>query len=111
MPPYFNEDKLLKSFKRLKELRSELNGVAISHYGMYTGEELDRIVNGIEELYFKCRDVIIKAYKENPSHDAMADMYHSAILSKSEIFTKQTIGAIHLFMEWLSNGIKAGNLI
>ena len=54
---------------------------------------------------------IIQAYKENPSHEAMAEKYHEAVLTKSEIFTKDHIGAIHLFMDWLSNGIKAGKLI
>jgi glyoxylase-like metal-dependent hydrolase (beta-lactamase superfamily II) len=111
MPPYFNQEKLLKSFQKLKDLRSQIDSIAISHYGVYSGEDLDNIVNNLEPMYKKCRDVIIQAYKKNPSHDAMAEMYHNEILSKSDIFTKEHLGAINLFMEWLSNGIKAGKLI
>ncbi|MHA1148922.1 MAG: MBL fold metallo-hydrolase [Promethearchaeota archaeon] len=111
MPPFFNEKTLLKSFDRLENIRTDIKSVGLAHYGLYTNDDLDWIIQNVKELYFKCRDVIIKAYKDNPDYESMAKCYYQEILKESEIFPKKHLGAVALFMEWLSNGLKAGKLI
>ncbi len=111
MPPEFNEPELLKTFQKLRSMRDKVNAVALSHYGVWTENDLDKILGEMEELHLKTKDSIIKWYNENPSADYITSKYHETFIPDSKMHTKENLLGLHLQMEWFIKGLKMAGFI
>ena len=111
MPPDFHEVELLKTFQRLRNMKDELNSISLAHYGVWTEEDFEQIVNSMEELHFSTKDSIIKWYNENPSYNYLALKFHESFVPKSKIIKYGNIGFLEKQMEWLVEGLKRSGFI
>jgi len=111
MPPDFHEVELLKTFQRLRNMKDELNSISLAHYGVWTDEDFDQIINSMEELHFATKNSIIKWYKENPSYNYLALKFHEKFIPKSKIIKLGYIEVLERTMEWLVEGLKRSGLI
>ncbi|MFX1385657.1 MAG: MBL fold metallo-hydrolase [Promethearchaeota archaeon] len=111
MPPDFHEEELLKTFQRLRNMKDELNSISLAHYGVWTDEDFDQIINSMEELHFATKDSIIKWYKENPSYNYLALKFHEKFIPKSKIIKLGYIEVLERNMEWLVEGLKRSGFI
>ena len=111
IPPDFHEAELLKTFQRLRNIKDELNSISLAHYGVWTEEDFEQIVNTMEELHFSTKDSIIKWYNENPSYNYLALKFHETFIPKSKIIKYGYIGFLERQMEWLVEGLKRSGFI
>jgi len=111
VPPDFHEAELLKTFKRLRNMKDELNSISLAHYGVWTDEDFKQIIDNMEELHFATKDSIIKWYKENPSYNYLALKFHETFIPKSKIIKLGYIEVLERNMEWLVEGLKRSGFI
>ena len=111
MPPDFHEMELLKTFQRLRSMKNKLNSISLAHYGVWTEEDFEQIVNSMEELHFATKNSIIKWYKENPSFNYLALKFHETFTPKSKIIKYGNIGFLERQMEFFVNSLKRSGFI
>ncbi len=111
MPPDFNESELLKSFKKLRNMKDNLNSIALNHFGVWTDGDFDNIIEEMEVIHHKTKDSIIQWYGENPSLDYIASKYHEKFIPDSTIHTKENLLGLRLVIEWLVDGLKLSGFI
>lgn len=111
MPPDFNETELLKTFEKLRNMKDKLNSISLAHFGVWTDEDFNNILNEMEEIHFKTKDAIIKWYNENPSLDYLTTKYHETFIPNSKIHTKENILGLELIVSWLIKGLKSNGFI
>ena len=80
MPPGFSEPELLKTFQKLREMEGKLNSISLAHFGVMTENDYQKILEEMEEFYYKAKDSIIKWYKENPSVEYVSSKYLETIV-------------------------------
>ncbi|MFX1326514.1 MAG: MBL fold metallo-hydrolase [Promethearchaeota archaeon] len=111
MPPDFHESELLKTFQKLRNMKDELNSISLAHYGVWTDDDFEQIINSMEELHFATKDSIIKWYKKNPSYNYLALKFHEKFIPKSKIIKLGYIEVLERNMEWLVEGLKRSGFI
>ncbi len=111
MPPDFHESELLKTFQRLRNMKNELNSISLAHYGVWTNDDFEQIINSMEELHFATKDSIIKWYKENPSFNYLALKFHETFTPKSKIIKLGNIGFLERQMEFFVESLKRSGFI
>ncbi|MFX1340423.1 MAG: MBL fold metallo-hydrolase [Promethearchaeota archaeon] len=111
MPPEFNESEILKTFQKLRDMKEKLNSISLAHYGVWTDEDFERILNEMEELHFKPKDSIIKWYNENPSFEYIASKFHETFIPNSKMHTKENMIGLELQIDWLLKGLKMSGFI
>lgn len=89
MPPDFHEEELLKTFNKLRDLKSNLNSISLSHFGVWKDNHFDQIVNEMEDLYFKAKNSVIEWYNENPSIDYIISKYCKIYAPNSKFWTEK----------------------
>lgn len=111
MPPDFNEAELMKSFDKLRKLKVELNSISLNHFGVWTDEDFEKILNEMEEIHRTTKQAIIKWYKTNPSPEYIAEKYQETFIPNTTVHTKENIKGLEVVMEWLVNGLKISGFI
>ena len=111
----FNEKELLKTFEKLRNLKSELkenlNCISLSHFGVWKNNEFDLILNQMEDLHYQTKNSIIQWYKQKPSLDYITMKYFETFIPYSTLFTKQKLSGLKLAMQWLVDGLKISGFL
>jgi len=111
----FDEKQLLLTFKKLRRIKSELeeqlNSISLSHFGVWTDEDFETIVNEMERLHYKTKNSIIEWYKKNPSLDYITTKYLETFIPNSTFFTKEKIMGLKISMQWLIEGLRISRLL
>lgn len=105
LPPDFNETELIKTFKKLRNLKENLNSISLAHFGVWTDEDCQWILENMEDIYFNTKNSIIKWYMENPSKKYVAAKYHEKFIPKSRMPSLDKAG-FENFISWLIMGLK-----
>ena len=108
MPPDFNESQLLKTFNKLRKMKNELNSISLAHFGVWTGEDYESIINEMEDIYFEVKNSIIEWYSESHSRDYIAAKYHEKFIPNSKIHTKENLGGLKWIINTLIIGLLSG---
>ena len=103
MPPDFHEQELLKTFNKLRDMRSDMNSISLSHFGVWKDKHLEQILDEMEDQYFKVKDSLIEWYNENPSIDFITNKYCRTLIPNSK-FGKQLL--LHVHKERELEGLK-----
>ncbi|MHA1689407.1 MAG: MBL fold metallo-hydrolase [Promethearchaeota archaeon] len=111
MPPDFDEKELLKSFEKLRNLKDDLRAISLNHFGVWTDEDCELILNEMEPVYHETKEAIIKWYAENPSLKYIAEKYHETFIPNSTIHTKENMKGLELVIEWLVEGLKLSGFL
>ncbi|MBD3214859.1 MAG: MBL fold metallo-hydrolase [Candidatus Lokiarchaeota archaeon] len=111
MPPDFDEHELLKSIEKVRKLKDELDSICLNHFGVWTDDDCNKLIDGAEELHFTTKNAIIKWYQENPSAKYIAEKYHETFIPNSTVHTKENIMGFELVMEWVINGLKTSGFV
>ncbi|MFW9973040.1 MAG: hypothetical protein ACFFDF_22845, partial [Candidatus Odinarchaeota archaeon] len=85
----FHEKELLKTFNKLRELKSKLNSISLGHFGVWKENHFDQIVNEMEDLYFKVKNSTIEWYNENPSLDYIVSKYCKNFAPNSKFWNEK----------------------
>ncbi len=104
--PDFHEDEMLKTFQKLREMKSKLNSICLAHYGVWKGEHKDIIIDEMEDLYFKTKDTTIQWCKQNLSLEEITKKYHEMFTPNSKFHTRDNIHGLQLQLEWFTEGLK-----
>ena len=108
MPPDFHEQELLKTFNKLRDMRSELNSISLSHFGVWKDKHFEQILDEMEDLYFKVKDSLIEWYNENPSIDFITSKYCRTLIPNSKFWNENFFVVI---IEMMINGLKLSGFI
>ena len=111
MPPDFNESELLKSFQKIRDLKTDLHSMSLSHYGVWKDEEFDFVLNQMEDLHLKTKNALIEWYNENPDIKNITAKYHENFTPNSTIHTKENVFGLELMISWLIEGLKTSGYI
>lgn len=111
MPSDFHESEVLKTFQRLRDMKDKLNSISLDHFGVWTDDDFDKILNEMEDLYFKTKDSTIKWYNENPTIEYIASKYHETFTPNSTIHTKENMLGLHLIIGMVLDGLKTSGFI
>ena len=111
MPPFFNEPELLKTYEKLRAMKEDLNSICLNHFGVWTDEHFDKIINEMEPLYLEMKDSIMQWYGENPALEYIALNFHEKFTPDSTIHTKENIKGFELIFEWVIDGLKMVGMI
>ena len=58
MPPDFNEEELLKTYQRLRDMKEKLSSISLAHYGVWTDDDFENILKEMQEIHFKTKESI-----------------------------------------------------
>jgi glyoxylase-like metal-dependent hydrolase (beta-lactamase superfamily II) len=108
MPPAFNEQKLIKTFNKIRNMRSELNSISLAHFGVWKDEHFQQILNEMEDLYFRVKDSLIEWYNENSSIDLITGKYCRTFIPDSKFWNEKIFAFI---IEMMINGLNLSGLI
>lgn len=111
MPPDFNESKLLKTFQKLRSMKEMLNSITLAHFGVWTEEDFEKILDEMEEFHFKTKDLLIKWYNENLSSREIAIKYFETFIPKSKIMEYGLLDNLEMNINWLLEGLKKSGFI
>ena len=109
--PAFNEDSLLNTYKKLRGMKEELNAISLAHFGVYTDDDFHKLVDNVEDLYFKAKNAIIQFYNENPNVDYVTEKYLETIIPNSKIFSKDSIHGVQWNIEQNIQCLKAAGFL
>lgn len=109
--PHFNEESLLKSYKKLQGMKDKLDSIALAHFGVYSGKYFQEFVDGLEDKYFNAKNSLIKWYKENPDDEYIAEKYQENIVPNSTLFTKENLNGVLWNTEQNIKALKAAGFI
>ena len=107
----FNESELLKTFKKLRNLKDYLRSISLSHFGVWKDEDFDFVLNKMEALHFKTKKAIIEWYNENPDIGYITFKYHQTFTPNSTIHTKENMLGLELVISLLIAGSKISGFI
>lgn len=110
MPPDFNEQELLKTYQKLRDMKDKLNSICLGHFGVLTENDFNKILEEIEEFYYKTRDSIIKWYNENPSLESLTSKYFETFMP-SIPNPEMQMEIFKLTMDWLIKSLKFSGFI
>ena len=106
MPTDFNESELFMTFEKLRKLKKKLNSISLAHFGVWTGEDCEMIINEMEDLHHKTKESIIEWYSESHSRDYITAKYHEKFIPNSKIHTKENL----TLLKWVINLLIIGLL-
>jgi glyoxylase-like metal-dependent hydrolase (beta-lactamase superfamily II) len=109
--PDFDEESLLDSFQKLRDMRGQVDGIALAHYGVWKGDDLDKFLEEMEDLYFKAKETLIKLYNENPSLEYITKGYHDKLIPNSEIFSEDKLMGLQWNIQQNIDTMKAAGFI
>ncbi len=107
VPPDFIESEILKTFEKLRSLKSELNSVCLAHFGVWKDDDFFGTLNKMEAFHFDTKESILKWYNENPSLKYITLKYHEKFTPDSKVHTKDNIRGLELLIALLIKGLKA----
>jgi glyoxylase-like metal-dependent hydrolase (beta-lactamase superfamily II) len=108
MPPDFNEEELLKTFKKLRNLQDKIDSISLAHFGIWKDAHLTQILNEMEDSYFMVKNSLIEWYNENPSIEYITSKYFQNIVPNSKFWTEK---AFEIFINMMINGLKYSGFI
>ena len=111
MPPDFQESELLKTFQKLRNMKDELHSISLAHFGVWKDDDMVKIIDEMEDLYYNTKNSIIKWYKEEPSTELITLKYHDTYIKNSTIHTKDNILILQFLVEMLIEGLKTSGII
>jgi len=107
VPPDFIESEILKTFEKLRSLKSEFNSVCLANFGVWKDDDFFETLNKMEVFHFDTKESILKWYNENPSLKYITLKYHEKFTPDSKVHTKDNIRGLELLIALLIKGLKA----
>ncbi len=108
MPPDFHEEELVKSFDKLREMKNDIECIALAHFGIWKGEHFAQILEEMEDLYFKVKDALIMWYNENLSIEQITSEYIKKFIPNSKFWNEK----LFVFLiDMMLSGLKTSGFI
>jgi len=89
MPPDFNEEELLNTFKRLRNMKDMLNSISIAHFGVWKDIHFEQALNEMEDRYFEAKNSLIEWYNEDPSVESITSKYCRKLIPNSKFWNEK----------------------
>ena len=111
MPPEFNESELLKTFQKLRDMKDKLNSITLAHFGIWTDDDFETILDEMEEFHFKTKNAIIQWYNENLSSREITLKYFETFIPNSKVVEYGLLDNLEMNIKWLIEGLKGSGFI
>ena len=111
MPPEFNESELLKTYQKLRDMRDKLNSITMAHFGVWTDEDLDIILDEMEEMYIKTKNAIIQWYNDKLSSKEITFKYYETFIPNSKMKEFGLLDNLEMNIKWLIEGLKLSGFL
>ena len=85
-------------------MKNKLNSISLSHFGIWEGDDFEKIIDEMEDLHHNTKNSIIEWYSENHSRDYITSKFHKKFISNSKIHTKENL----VGLKWIVNGLIIG---
>lgn len=108
VPPDFHENKLLKTYEKLRDMENDLNSVSLAHFGVWGDTHFTQILNEMEDLYFKTKNLLIEWYNENPSNEYITKKYCKTLIPNSKFWDEKIFTFI---IDMMIKGLKSSGYI
>jgi len=108
MPPNFNENELLKSFEKLRNIKNSLNSISLGHFGVWKDNHFEQILDEMEDIYFKVKSSLIEWYNEDSSINVITSKYCKTLIPNSR-FWNETV--FEIIVDNMINGLKMSGFI
>ncbi|TXT54682.1 MAG: putative metallo-hydrolase [Promethearchaeota archaeon] len=109
--PHFDEDSLLKSYEKLRNMKEKIDSIAFAHFGVYNGEDIDKILDNLEDMYFQAKNNLVQWYNEGLSIQEITKKYHDEIIPNSEIFSEDKLMGLQWNISQNIDTLKAAGFI
>jgi hypothetical protein len=83
-------------------MKNELNSISLGHFGVWTDDDYNQILNQMESLYFDVKESIIQWHKEDSSAEIITDKYIEKFMPNSKVWNAQVMKVI---IEWCIEGL------
>ncbi|MFW9772900.1 MAG: MBL fold metallo-hydrolase [Candidatus Thorarchaeota archaeon] len=103
MPSDFHENELLRTYKKLRDIKTEFNSISIAHFGVWTEKDYEQILDDMEDLYFKVKDSILNWHNKDLPIDEIANLYINKFMPYSKIWNAELMKVL---IEWMIAGLK-----
>ncbi|MFW9822878.1 MAG: MBL fold metallo-hydrolase [Candidatus Thorarchaeota archaeon] len=103
MPSDFHENELLKTYKKLREIKTEFNSISIAHFGVWTEKDYEQILDDMEDLYFNVKDSILNWHNKDLPIDEIANLYVDKFMPYSKVWNAELMKVL---IEWMIAGLK-----
>ncbi|MHA2051477.1 MAG: MBL fold metallo-hydrolase [Promethearchaeota archaeon] len=111
MPPEFNEPALLNTYQKLRTLKERIDSISLSHFGVWSGEDLNFYIDEMEKFHFDTKNSIIQWYKKGLSSRELTLEYLEKFLPKAKILEYDMLDNLEMNVKWLIEGLKGSGLI
>lgn len=109
--PDFDEKSLLNTFQKLRDMKDQIDGIALAHYGVWKGDDFEDFLMKMEDMYFKAKQTLIELYNENPSLEYITKGYHDKLIPNSEIFSEDKLMGLQWNIKQNIDTMKAAGFI
>ena len=92
-------------------MRGEIDSVSTAHFGVWKDDDLDKLLDELQDFYFKVKNSLIQWYSENQFIEYLASKYLETYIPNSTIHTKENMIGLHLLMGWMEGGLKTSGFI
>lgn len=108
MPPEYNEQKLLKTFEKVKTI--DYDAICMAHYGMLTGDLARDLPEYAKKNYIFWKDFAISKWKENPTKEHLV----SAMVEKFDVLdisAEMKHALANMFGDWFVKALTTAKMI
>ncbi|MFX1324544.1 MAG: MBL fold metallo-hydrolase [Promethearchaeota archaeon] len=102
MPSDFHENELLKTYNKLRDIKTEFDSISIAHFGVWTEKDYEQIVDDMEDIYFKVKDSILNWHNKDLPIDEIANLYVDKFMPNSKVWNAQLMKVL---IEWMIAGL------
>ncbi|MGV9172449.1 MAG: MBL fold metallo-hydrolase [Promethearchaeia archaeon] len=109
--PHFNENALLNTYDKLREMRNSLNSISLAHFGVWKEEHCEKIIDEAEDLYLKAKNSLIEWYNNGLSVNDITKKYHDKLIPDSKIFSEESLMGLRWNIEQNLDTLRSANFI
>ncbi|MHA1276895.1 MAG: MBL fold metallo-hydrolase [Candidatus Helarchaeota archaeon] len=108
MPPEYSEQKLLKTFEKVKAI--DYDTISMAHFGMLTGELAQDLPEYAKENYFYWKQFALARWKENPRKEHLIEAMQEKF-GVLDLSAEMKTALAGMFGDWIVKGLKTAKLI
>ena len=89
----------------------KINSITMAHFGVWTDEDLDIILDEMEEMYIKTKNAIIQWYNDKLSSKEITLKYYETFIPNSKMKEFGLLDNLEMNIKWLIEGLKLSGFL
>jgi hydroxyacylglutathione hydrolase len=109
LPPDFNEQALMKTFSKIRKIPAET--IAIAHFGVWQGEDYQKILKTMEPTYKMAKDALIEWSQRKLPIDEISKLYREKFFPNSKFYPKDHPEILQMMIEWFIQALNIAGIL